>query len=74
MIAMELVQGGSASAPDPELTRAIVAEAAKNGLILLSCGIRGNVIRLLPPLTISEELITEGMGLLEKTLEALIQG
>jgi 4-aminobutyrate aminotransferase/(S)-3-amino-2-methylpropionate transaminase len=72
MIAMELVQGGSASTPDPELTRAIVAEAADNGLILLPCGIRGNVIRLLPPLTISDELITESMDLLERTLDGLI--
>ena len=72
MIAMELVQGGSASTPDPELTRAIVAEAADNGLILLPCGIRGNVIRLLPPLTISDELITECMDLLERTLDGLI--
>ena len=72
MVAIELVEGGSASAPDPELTRAIVAEAAVNGLILLSCGIRGNVIRVLPPLTISDELITESMDLLEKTLDTLI--
>ncbi len=74
MIAMELVQGGSADTPDPELTRAIVAEAAGNGLILLPCGIRSNVIRLLPPLTISDELIIESMNLLEGTLEALIPG
>ena len=72
MVAIELVEGGRASAPDPELTRAIVAEAAVNGLILLSCGIRGNVIRVLPPLTISDELITESMDLLEKTLDTLI--
>ncbi len=72
MIAMELVHDGDASRPDPELTKAIVAEAARNGLILLSCGIRGNVIRFLPALTISDALISEGMGLLEKTLDAVI--
>jgi len=72
MIAMELVHKGDASQPDPELTRAVVDEAARNGLILLSCGIRGNVIRFLPPLTITDELIGESMGLLEKTLDTLI--
>jgi 4-aminobutyrate aminotransferase/(S)-3-amino-2-methylpropionate transaminase len=72
MVAIELVEGGSASVPDPAMARAIVAEAAINGLILLSCGIRGNVIRFLPPLTISDELIVESMDLLEKTLATLI--
>ncbi len=72
MIAMELVHEGNADRPDPELTKAMVAEAARNGLILLSCGIRGNVIRFLPALTITDALIDESMDLLEKTLDALI--
>jgi 4-aminobutyrate aminotransferase/(S)-3-amino-2-methylpropionate transaminase len=74
MIAVEWVKDGNASAPDSELTGAIVAAAAANGLILLSCGIRGNVIRFLPPLTISDELLAEGMDLFEATLDALISG
>ena len=72
MIAMELVHNGDAEQPNPELTKAIVAQAAANGLILLSCGIRGNVIRLLPTLTISDELVEESMGLLDNTLNALL--
>jgi 4-aminobutyrate aminotransferase/(S)-3-amino-2-methylpropionate transaminase len=72
MIAIELVHEGDANQPDAELTQAVVDEAARNGLILLSCGIRGNVIRLLPPLTITDELIGESMDLLEKTLDGLI--
>ncbi len=64
MVAMELVKNGNASQPDPELTKSIVAEAALRGLILLSCGIRGNVIRILVPLTISDALLSEGLGLL----------
>jgi 4-aminobutyrate aminotransferase/(S)-3-amino-2-methylpropionate transaminase len=72
MIAIELVHEGDANQPDPELTQAVVDEAARNGLILLSCGIRGNVIRLLPPLTITDELIGESMDLLEKTFDRLI--
>jgi 4-aminobutyrate aminotransferase/(S)-3-amino-2-methylpropionate transaminase len=72
MIAMELVHEGDANRPDADLTKALVAEAAKNGLILLSCGIRGNVIRFLPALTISDELISESMDRLEQTLAAVL--
>lgn len=72
MIAMELVHNGDAEKPDPETTKAIVVAAASNGLILLSCGVRGNVIRFLPALTISDELISESMDLLEKTMDALV--
>ncbi len=72
MIAMELVHDGDVNRPDAELTKAIVAEAARNGLILLSCGIRGNVIRFLPALTITDALIEESMQLLNKTLAALL--
>ncbi len=64
MIAMELVQNGDSEQPNPELTKALVAEASKRGLILLSCGIRGNVIRFLPALTISDEVLNEGIDIL----------
>ncbi|MFT5721983.1 MAG: 4-aminobutyrate aminotransferase/(S)-3-amino-2-methylpropionate transaminase, partial [Motiliproteus sp.] len=72
MIAMELVHEGDVNRPDAELTKAIVKEAARNGLILLSCGIRGNVIRFLPALTITDALLDESMQLLDKTLAALL--
>lgn len=71
MIAMELVVDGDVNRPDPELTRALISEAAANGLILLSCGIRGNVVRLLPALTIPNELIDESMDMLDRSLAAL---
>jgi 4-aminobutyrate aminotransferase / (S)-3-amino-2-methylpropionate transaminase / 5-aminovalerate transaminase len=61
MSAIEIVKGGDAGSPDADLTKAIVAEARKNGVILLSCGVRGNVIRFLPPLTISDELLDQGL-------------
>jgi 4-aminobutyrate aminotransferase / (S)-3-amino-2-methylpropionate transaminase / 5-aminovalerate transaminase len=72
MIAMELVQDGDANRPDADLTKALVTQAAKNGLILLSCGIRGNVIRFLPALTISDTLVDEAMTLLETSLDNLV--
>ncbi len=49
----------------------IVAEGAKRGLILLSCGVYGNVIRILVPLTASDALLDEGMAILGDTLRSL---
>jgi 4-aminobutyrate aminotransferase/(S)-3-amino-2-methylpropionate transaminase len=68
MIAMELVDNGDADQPAADLTKALVQDAAQRGLILLSCGMRGNVIRFLPALTISDELIEEGMDIVAKCL------
>ena len=65
MIAMELVKNRRADQPDADLTRALVQAAAARGLVILSCGVYGNVIRLLAPLTISETLLNEGLDVLE---------
>jgi len=64
MIAIELVQDGDASKPLADVTKALVAKAYEKGLVLLSCGINGNVIRLLPALTIEDEILDEGLDLL----------
>jgi len=72
MIAMELVKNGDVDQPDPDLTRALVTLAGERGLVLLSCGIRGNVIRFLPALTISDELINEGLDIVEACFKELI--
>jgi 4-aminobutyrate aminotransferase/(S)-3-amino-2-methylpropionate transaminase len=63
MVAIELFEEGTRT-PDPELTRRVVAEAARRGLILLSCGTHGNVIRILVPLTASDALLDEGLSVL----------
>ncbi|MGS3139552.1 4-aminobutyrate--2-oxoglutarate transaminase [Aeromonas sanarellii] len=68
MVAMELVKGGDAGRPDPDLTRRLVAEAGKRGLVLLACGVRGNVIRFLAPLTAPAAIVDEGLDLLEQAL------
>ncbi|WP_417593881.1 4-aminobutyrate--2-oxoglutarate transaminase [Oceanospirillum sp.] len=68
MVAMELVQDGDINKPNPELTKALVAAAPKHGLILLSCGIRANVIRFLPALTMSDEVLNEGLDILAKMI------
>jgi 4-aminobutyrate aminotransferase/(S)-3-amino-2-methylpropionate transaminase len=68
MAAMELVTDRDTREPDADLTKAIVQKAATKGLILLSCGVRGNVVRFLPPLTASDELINEGLDILRESL------
>jgi 4-aminobutyrate aminotransferase/(S)-3-amino-2-methylpropionate transaminase len=54
----------------PDRAKAIVDTAFDRGLLLLSCGLYGNVIRLLPALTISDEELGEGLALLEEALTA----
>jgi 4-aminobutyrate aminotransferase len=68
MAAMELVTDRNTREPDAALTRAVVQKGAEKGLILLSCGVRGNVVRFLPPLTTSDELMAEGFDILRETL------
>jgi 4-aminobutyrate aminotransferase/(S)-3-amino-2-methylpropionate transaminase len=68
MVAIELVKNRRADAPDAELTKAVVQAAGRRGLILLSCGLYSNVIRILAPLTIPEAQLNEGLELLEQSL------
>lgn len=63
MIAVELVKSGTAE-PDPELTKALCSRAHSQGVLVLSCGTYGNILRFLPPLTISDELLLEGLDVL----------
>jgi 4-aminobutyrate aminotransferase len=65
MLAFELAERS------PDRAGAIVAAAFERGLLLLACGIYGNVIRLLPPLTISDDELEEGFGLLEESVAAV---
>ena len=63
MIAIELVKPGTTE-PDATLAKEIAAYAHRNGVILLTCGTYGNVIRLLPPLVIDDALLDEGLQVL----------
>jgi len=67
MMALELVDPVS-QRPDAALTAAVAQAARSRGLILLTCGTYGNVIRLLPPVTMPDELFTQGMEILEQAL------
>ena len=71
MVAFELVKERGGHIPDPDKVKALTAKALENGLILLSCGIYGNTIRLLAPLTIPEEQLEEGLDILEQSLVAV---
>jgi 4-aminobutyrate aminotransferase len=62
MVALELTE------PTPDLAKAITTAARERGLVLLSCGIYGNVIRILVPLTIDDALLERGLDLLEESL------
>lgn len=72
MLAMELVKNRDPHAPDADLAKALVQLAARNGLILLSCGVYGNVIRFLMPLTASDAIVSEGLDILERSLRELV--
>ncbi len=72
MIAVEFVTDRASRAPDAALTAAVLAETEARGLILLSCGTRGNVVRLLPPLTTPFDILDEGLDILEASIEAAI--
>lgn len=67
MLAIELVKPGTTE-PDPEATKAVAAACLAQGVLILTCGTFGNVIRLLPPLVIDEDLLSEGLDILEAAL------
>ena len=73
MMAVELVEEGDVERPAADLTKAVVDAAYDHGLVLLSCGVNGNVVRFLPPLTISDALNDEGLDILETCLDACIK-
>ncbi|WP_230533728.1 4-aminobutyrate--2-oxoglutarate transaminase [Microvirga roseola] len=68
MVAIEFVKGRDSRQPDSALTSAIVSKAQEKGLILLSCGIDANIVRILAPLTIPFEQIEEGLDIFEAAL------
>ncbi|GGD62480.1 4-aminobutyrate--2-oxoglutarate transaminase [Lacimicrobium alkaliphilum] len=71
MIAIELMQNGDPDQPNTALTQALIANAAKQGLILLSCGFYANVIRLLPALTIEDKVLEEALDKLAELFDRL---
>ncbi|MET8680834.1 4-aminobutyrate--2-oxoglutarate transaminase [Streptomyces sp. NPDC004647] len=70
MIAIELVKSGSKD-PNPEATAALAKACHSEGLLVLTTGTYGNVLRFLPPLVIGEDLLNEGLDILESAFARL---
>ncbi|MBM3544094.1 MAG: 4-aminobutyrate--2-oxoglutarate transaminase [Alphaproteobacteria bacterium] len=68
MCAIELVKDTASAEPAPQLTQTVMKVANEKGLILLSCGTYGNVIRFLVPLTASDDIVHDGMDIFEASL------
>ena len=68
MLALEIVRDRETKTPAPDVVGAAIAAARKAGLLLLACGLYSNVIRLLPPLTISDADLDRGLEILEASL------
>lgn len=73
MIAFELVKSRGSQEPDPDATKALTARALQNGLVLLSCGVYANTIRILVPLTASDAIVDEGLDIIERSLVQVAQ-
>ena len=72
MVAFEIVKDRGTNEPDAgHRPSASWRKAAEHGLILLSCGVYANVIRVLVPLTVSDAIIDEGLDIIEKALGEL---
>jgi 4-aminobutyrate aminotransferase/(S)-3-amino-2-methylpropionate transaminase len=72
MVAFELGEGGDPERPAAELTKKLTARARELGLILLSCGIYGNVVRILVPITAEDAVVDEGLAIVAKAASELL--
>jgi 4-aminobutyrate aminotransferase-like enzyme len=64
MVAFELCEDGDPAKPAADMTKRLTARARELGLILLSCGIHGNVVRILVPITAEDAVVDEGLSIL----------
>jgi 4-aminobutyrate aminotransferase/(S)-3-amino-2-methylpropionate transaminase len=71
MIGMELVRDPASKTPDKVLTANLQTAALQRGVILLSAGTYGNVVRVLAPLNTPAEILEEGLDAVEDALEAV---
>ncbi|WP_461169356.1 4-aminobutyrate--2-oxoglutarate transaminase [Arthrobacter sp. Z1-15] len=71
MLALEFVKPGTKT-PDAEITKAVAAACLAEGVIILTCGTYGNVVRLLPPLVIGEDLLADALDVLEAAVRSAV--
>ena len=74
MLALELVHDRKEKTVAPDMAKAMVAECQKNGLIILSCGNGGNVIRTLMPLVSTDQELERGLNIMEAAFASVTQG
>lgn len=72
MAAIDIVSDKAHHTPDADLAAALCKRAREKGLILLSCGLYGNTLRFLMPVTIEDEVLEEGLAIIEASLEELV--
>lgn len=70
MAAIEIVEDQTTRTPDKKTAAAIASYGNEHGLLLLTAGINGNIIRFLTPLVITDELLQEGLGIIEDAFKA----
>lgn len=70
MIGFDIVKSRTGYEPDAEATKRVTQGAIESGLVVLSCGVFANAIRILVPLTVSNAVLDEGLGMLETALKA----
>ena len=71
MVAFDVVKSRGGEEPDADATKRVTQAALAEGLVLLSCGVHANTIRILMPLTISDAILAEGMA---SSKDALVAG
>lgn len=74
MLAVEFVTDFETATPDAAFTKSVIAHALKRGLILLACGMHGNALRIMVPLTASDAVIEEGLAIFEAALADALAG
>jgi len=72
MVAVEFVTDFDSAKPDADFTKRVIAHALKRGLLLLSCGLHGNALRVMVPLTASDAIVEEGLAIFEAAVVAAI--
>ncbi|WP_310626717.1 4-aminobutyrate--2-oxoglutarate transaminase [Limnohabitans sp.] len=72
MVALELCKHSDPHQPDADLTKRLATEAQKRGLIILTCGVYANVVRILVPLVVSDAVLDEGLTILAEALHAAV--
>ena len=73
MMALEICKPGTIE-PDADATKAIAAACHAKGVLILTCGTYGNVIRLLPPLVITDELLDDALSVLADAIRSASSG